>query len=258
MKLDATNVCVDLQAQRILEDIEISVKEGEIVGLIGPNGSGKSTFLRAVYRRVKPCAGQISVGEENVWSLTPRQVAKRIAVVQQQPQSEFGFLVREIVNMGRMPHKQMLSFDDIQDDEIVNEALARVKMTAFAERPSSSLSGGERQRVFIARALAQRTELLILDEPTNHLDIQCQIEILELLKTLGITTFLTLHDMNLAAAYCNRLYVISSGHIVAQGTPEEVLTPSLMRNVFGVDAIVGRHPVTGRPHLAFLPISKLS
>ncbi len=157
--------------------------------------------------------------------------------------------------MDRTPHKGLLSLDNREDAAIVAAALSRVNMDAFAERPFSNLSGGEKQRVLIARALAQQPKLLVLDEPTNHLDIHYQLEILELVKSLRITTLVTLHDMNLAAAYCHRLYVLMDGRIVASGSPEEVLTPSLLRTVFKVNGVVGRHPNTGRLHLAFVPLS---
>jgi iron complex transport system ATP-binding protein len=161
--------------------------------------------------------------------------------------------VGEVVAMGRTPHKGMLAADTAADAEIVAAALRRVHMRAFAERQFNTLSGGEKQRVLVARALAQQPRFLVLDEPTNHLDIHYQLEILELVKSLGITTLITLHDLNLAAAYCQRLYMLQAGRLVASGAPEEVLTPERLREVFLVDTVVGRHPVTGALQLAFVP-----
>jgi iron complex transport system ATP-binding protein len=156
--------------------------------------------------------------------------------------------------MGRTPHKSMLAQDTRDDAVIVTEALRRVAMLPFVERQFNTLSGGEKQRVLVARALAQQPKLLVLDEPTNHLDIHYQLDILELVRDLGITTLVTLHDLNLAASYCRRLYLLSQGRIVASGAPAEVLTPERIRQVFNVDAVVGRHPVTGSLQLAFIAL----
>jgi iron complex transport system ATP-binding protein len=255
MRLDTIDITVELQAKRIVQDVTLHVESGEVVGLIGPNGSGKSTLLRTVYRMLKPVAGYVLFDGENVWNLSIRESAKRIGIVVQEMPTDFEFTVYEIVRMGRNPHKGMLSFENERDLKIVDESLARVNMKAFAERQFSNLSGGEKQRVLIARALTQEPKVLVMDEPTNHLDINNQLDLLELVKGLGITVFMTLHDMNLAASYCRRLYVLSEGRIVASGTPEEVLTKSLLRTVFRVDAVVGRHPQSGCPCLAFTPLS---
>jgi len=256
MKLDAKEVTVELQARRIIEDVTLTVTPGEIVGLIGPNGSGKSTFLRTVYRLLPPTAGQVFVGGSDVWRLSARESARRTGVVVQESPSEFEFTVHEMVRMGRMPHKALAAPHNRHDDAVVNEALRRVAMFEFSGQSFSVLSGGEKQRVLIARALAQQPKLLVMDEVTNHLDIHYQFEILDLVKELGTTTLITLHDLNLAAAYCNRLYVLCGGCIVAQGRPEEVLTPTLLRRVFQIDAVIERHPITGQPYLAFIPLNK--
>jgi iron complex transport system ATP-binding protein len=238
-----------------VDDITFSVAPGEMVGLIGPNGSGKSTLLRAVYRLLRPAAGVVRLGGDDVWQLSPRESARRTGVVVQESPSEFDFTVREVVEMGRTPHKGLLSADTQADAEIVVAALRRVEILPFAVRSYRTLSGGEKQRVLVARALAQQPQLLVLDEPTNHLDIHYQLEILELVRRLHITTLITLHDLNLAAAYCQRLYLVAGGQIVATGTPEMVLTPALVRHVFQVDVVCGRHPVSGALQLAFVPLS---
>ena len=254
MKLEAKRVAVELQARLIVQDLSLTAEPGEVVGLIGPNGSGKTTFLRTVYRLLRPTAGQVTVGGNDVWRLSARESARRIAIVVQESPPEFEFTVREIVRMGRMPHKPLTAPYNRNDDEIVTDALRRVKMLALAHRPFALLSGGEKQRVLMARALAQQPKLLVLDEVTNHLDIHYQFEILDLIRNLGTTTLITLHDLNLAAAYCDRIYVLGEGRIVASGRPEEVLTPGLLRRVFQVDAVMSRHPATGLPHLAFMAL----
>ncbi len=254
MKLEVAAVAVAIAGKRIVHDVSLEVAAGSIVGLIGPNGSGKSTLLRAVYRMLRPAAGYVRLGSDDVWQLSARASAQRTGVVVQETPSDFAFTVAEVVQMGRTPHKGMLAGDTPDDAQIIASALERVQMRSFSERQFSTLSGGEKQRVLVARALAQQPKFLVLDEPTNHLDIHYQLEILELVKSLGITTLITLHDLNLAAAYCHALYLLNQGRIVAAGPPEDVLTPERLRAVFLVDAIPGRHPVTGALQLAFVPL----
>jgi iron complex transport system ATP-binding protein len=256
MRLDANEIAVDIDHARIVHDVTINVAPGELVGLVGPNGGGKSTCLRAIYRMLKPIAGQVMLGGDDVWQLSARQSAQRIGVVAQETSSDFDFTVSEVVDMGRIPHKGVLSADVREDTLIAQDALARVGMLSFTNRSFRTLSGGEKQRVLVARALAQQPKLLVLDEPTNHLDIQHQLELLELVRGLDITTLMTLHDLNLAASYCQRLYVLTDGRIAAAGTPRAVLTPALLRDVFGVEAVCGAHPITGALQLAFMPLSK--
>ena len=258
MKLEVNDVAVQIDSRRIVEEIRLHVAPGEIVGLIGPNGSGKSTLLRAVYRLLKPAAGYVHLGGDDVWRLSAREAARRTAVVVQETPSDFDFTVREVVEMGRTPHKGLLEADNTHDAALVEGALRRVNMAGFAERSFNTLSGGEKQRVLVARALAQEPKLLVLDEPTNHLDIRYQLEILNLVRELGITTLVTLHDLNLAATYCHRLYLLAEGRIVTAGTPEEVLTPEWVRTVYWVTAVSGPHPVTGKLHLVFTALADRS
>jgi iron complex transport system ATP-binding protein len=255
MQLDIQQVSVEIQGRRIVDTVGLQVEPGSIVGLIGPNGSGKSTLLRTVYRMLKPVAGFVRLGGDDVWKISARASAQRTGVVVQETPSEFQFTVREVVQMGRTPHKKTLEWDTEADHGLVMAALQRVEMAAFVDRTFMTLSGGEKQRVLIARVLAQQPQLLVLDEPTNHLDIHHQLDILELVRGLGITTLITLHDLNLAATYCHYLYVLSAGNIVAEGQPENTLKRDLIQRVFRVDAVPLRHPVTGRLQLAFLPLS---
>jgi iron complex transport system ATP-binding protein len=243
----------DVAGREILRDVEADAAPGEFVGLIGPNGSGKSSLLRCVYRVLEPEAGLVTLDGEDVWRLGAREAARRMGVVQQETNAEFDFTVQEIVLMGRSPHKGMFERDGEEDLRIVEDALGRVGMLPFAGQGFPTLSGGEKQRVLIARALAQRARFLVLDEPTNHLDIRHGLEALELVKGLGVTTLAALHDLNLAALYCDRLYVLRSGEVVASGATEEVLRADLIREVYGVGSEVRIHPVTGRPHITFFP-----
>ncbi len=251
MKLTLDQVSVELGARRIVRDIDLCVAAGEVVGLIGPNGSGKSTLLRSVYRVLRPVAGRVLLDSDDVWALSARESAIRTGVVVQEAPSDFDFSVIEVIQMGRTPHKGLLARDTAADARVCAAALERVGLGGFAERDYNTLSGGEKQRVLVARALAQEPRLLVLDEPTNHLDIHYQLELLELVRGLGLTTLITLHDLNLAAAYCDRLYLLADGRIVAAGSTAEVLTADHLRRIFKVEARVGRHPLTGRPQLSF-------
>ena len=253
MDVDVETLAVDLDGRRIVGPASLAAADGELVGLVGPNGSGKSTLLRAVYRALKPAGGVVRIGPDDVWRLTARESARRTAVLAQENHSEFDFTVGEVVAMGRTPHKGLFDRETAADRDVVADALARVRMTPFAERVFGTLSGGEKQRVLLARALAQDTRVLVLDEPTNHLDIAAQLELLELVRGLGVTTVAAIHELNLAAAYCDRVVVLHAGLVVAAGAPHEVLTADLLHDVFGVHAHPGTHPLTGRLHLAFSP-----
>ena len=204
---------------------------------------------------LRPACGLITIEDDDIWTLSARETAQRAGVVVQETAPEFDLSVWEVVILGRAPHKGLLDRDTSEDHRIVDTALARVSMEEFAERSFSSLSGGEKQRVLLARALAQQARLLILDEPTNHLDIHFQLAILDLIRGLGLTTLAALHDLNLAAAYCDKLYALCAGRIVASGPPNDVLEADLIREVFGVRADALRHPATGRLWLAFSPDS---
>ena len=253
MTLDVQGVGWSVDVQQIITDIQLTVETGAFVGLLGPNGSGKSTLLRCIYRGLKPDAGSISLDGENLLALPPRNAARRMAVVLQESQSQFDFTVQEMVLMGRTPHKSAFDPDTADDWEVVAGALTQVNMLDFAERSFSTLSGGEKQRVLIARALAQQSQFLMLDEPTNHLDIRYQLEILDIVRGLSVTTLTALHDLNLAALYCDRLYVLSEGYVVASGPPEDVLTADRIYEVYGVRADVATHPATGKPHITYFP-----
>lgn len=230
----AVNVSID--DVRIVCDATLAASPGEVVGLLGPNGSGKSTLLRTVYRSLRPLSGSICVGEDDVWKMTAKRAAQRTSAVAQESVGDFEFTVRDVVELGRGPHKRLLEGDTRQDREIVEDALDRVRMTGFEDRLFVTLSGGEKQRALVARCLAQRSRLVVLDEPTNHLDVRAQFELLDLVRSLGVTALVALHDLNLAARYCDRVYVLDAGRVVSHGLTAEVLTAELLADVFGVVA----------------------
>jgi iron complex transport system ATP-binding protein len=233
----------------------LSIRPHEFVGLVGPNGSGKSSLLKTIYRVLPPSAGAVRLDGDDVWSMPARAAARRMAVVGQDGHGEFDFSVREIVMMGRSPHKSMFARDNAADADAVARALALVNLSAFADRTFATLSGGEKQRTLLARAIAQEPKVLILDEPTNHLDVRYQLELLGLVKALKVTTLAALHDLNLAAQYCDRIFMLEGGRVVARGMPHEVFDRDRIASVYRVDADVIRHPRTGHLMIAFLPLA---
>ncbi|WP_380285451.1 ABC transporter ATP-binding protein [Kitasatospora purpeofusca] len=243
-------VSVDLAGVRLVHDITLTAAAGQVVGLIGPNGSGKSTLLRCVYRALRPAAGAVLLGGDDLHALAPREAARRVAALPQEHSAEFDFTVAEVVAMGRLPHRRgALAGPSAGDEDRCAGALRRVGAAHLAARGFLTLSGGEKQRVLIARALVQEPKVLVLDEPTNHLDIAHQLEVLALVREAGPTVLTALHDLNLAAGHCDLLHVVADGRIVASGPPAEVLRPDLLAEVFQVRATPVRHPVTGAVQL---------
>ncbi len=253
MKIRIDDVSVAIDDIPILGEVSLDVEPGTVTGLVGPNGSGKSTLLRCVYRALKPLRGSVHIGQADVWRGSARDAGRRTAVVVQDHDLENGFSVEETVLMGRSPHKGVLERDNAADRDIVRDALDRVGMGWAARRAFARLSGGERQRVLVARALAQKTPVLLLDEPTNHLDIGAQLGLLDLVRELGLTTMVALHDLDHATTYCDRLVLLESGRVIAAGTPEDVLVPDRVADVFGVRSAIVSHPLTGRPHFVTAP-----
>ncbi|QXE36649.1 ABC transporter ATP-binding protein [Streptomyces sp. GMY02] len=239
---------------RLLVDrVGLTAAPGETVGLVGPNGSGKTTLLRCVYGTLRPTAGRALLDGDDLHTMAPKARARRVAAVPQDGRVDFELTVREVVAMGRSPHKRFWEADTAADTALATAALDRVGIAPLADRAFPSLSGGERQRALIARALVQRPALLVLDEPTNHLDIRHQLDVLTLISRSGTTNLLALHDLNLAAYYCDRIHVLQDGRIVASGPPRSVLTPELLAEVYGVTAEITTHPVTGAPSVVYLP-----
>ena len=251
--LQASHLCWQAAAAHIVRDVSLHVAQGELVGLLGPNGSGKSTLLRMIYRILKPASGSVEVSGRDVWRSSARDNARAMAVLAQENTSEFELLVRDVVLMGRTPHQSPFARDSAEDFRIVAQALERVDAKYLSERMFSTLSGGEKQRVLMARALAQQAPLLVLDEPTNHLDVRHQFELMNLIRSLGLTALAALHELPLAAHYCDRLYLLKDGVLVAEGTPSEVLTPEIIADVYGVRALVRPSPRSGKPLIEFMP-----
>lgn len=232
--ISADRVSHAYSGHQALRNSSVFAGSGEVVGLIGPNGSGKTTLLRSLYRALTPDEGEITVGGEPVERIGRRELARRIAVVVQEEPGEVTLSVSDMVMLGRTPHLRAWQRHRERDREIASAALQRVGAEHLAGRDMSDLSGGERQRVLIARALAQRATHLLMDEPTNHLDIRFQHEVLDLVRRLGVTAVIVLHDINLAARYCDRLVLLDRGSVVATGTAEEVLRPEILEPVYGI------------------------
>ena len=237
--------------KQVLKGIDFSLKDKEFVGIIGPNGSGKSTFLKCLYRVQKPTSGKISFNGRLLDELSYRKSALQLAVVAQHNNYSFDFSVLEVVLMGRAPHKKMLERDNADDYIIAHKALSVVGLAGFEKRSFSSLSGGEQQRVILARALTQQTECLVLDEPTNHLDIKYQLQIMDIVKSLNLTVVAAMHDLNIAAMYCDRLVAIKNGQVVGIGTPRDLLQESFIYDTYDIRCQVDM--VDGRINVIYMP-----
>lgn len=234
----------------VLREVSVAARSGQMVGLIGPNGSGKTTLLRTLYRALTPSEGTVTVNDEPVSRLSARDLARTVAVVVQDAAGELPVSVTDTVLLGRGPHLGLWQRQSARDLEIAGEALRRVGAEHLADRDLEDLSGGEKQRVLIARALAQQATHLLLDEPTNHLDIHFQHEVLALVRELGVTTIIVLHDLNLAARYCDRLALLQGGRVVAAGSTDEVLRPEVLEPVYGIH-MQRVMADDGRPQLLF-------
>ncbi|MEX2229714.1 MAG: ABC transporter ATP-binding protein [Dehalococcoidia bacterium] len=248
--LDVRDLSVVLGGRPVLDGVALTVAAGEVLGLVGRNGAGKSTLIRAVTGAVAPVSGEIRVLGVARAALSRRAFARAVAVVQQIPEAPDALRVRELVLLGRHPHLGLLARESARDHAIAEEAMRRAGCDAFAERALGTLSGGERRRVFIARGLAQEPRLLMLDEPTANLDATAQGEVMAVTRELaaaGVGVLVVLHDLSLAAAYCDRIALIDGGRVIASGPPPDVLTPGVVARVYGDHVDVIAHPVTGLP-----------
>jgi iron complex transport system ATP-binding protein len=242
----------------VLRGVSLELGAGELVGLIGPNGSGKTTLLRVLSGLLVPSRGKVYLDGQDMRALHRRQIAQHVAVVPQELVMPFAFSAYEMVMMGRTPHVRPILGAGPRDRQVVAEKMELTATSVLAERPFSELSGGEKQRVIIAMALAQEPQILLLDEPTVHLDINHQVEILELIKRLNrqksLTVLATMHDLNLAALYFDRLILLDRGQVVASGSPAEVLREESIRQVFRAEVQVQEHPTHHTPQIVVLPL----
>ncbi len=245
--VEAHAVSYTIEAKRLLDSIDLRAERGQFVGLIGPNGAGKSTLLRTLSGVRPQQTGEVRLEGVDLAALSTRDTAEMLALVPQVAPYTQGFTALELVLMGRYPHMGRFQVEGREDERIARDAMRLTESDTFATRTLDTLSGGERQRVFLARALAQQPRILLLDEPTSNLDILHQLTILELVRQLvagGISAIAAIHDLNLAARYCDRLALMSGGRMLTTGTPDEVLTPETIETAFGVRAAVYREPAT--------------
>ncbi len=259
MELRIDGVGTRLGGRWVVDGVDATPPPGALTGLLGPNGAGKTTLLRLVAGLLAPERGAVLVTDPDahagagaptvpVHALPRRRRARHVALLEQESNATVPLSVREVVALGRIPYRTLWGTD--ADEGAVDRALAAASAAHLADRAWSTLSGGERQRVQVARALAQEPDLLLLDEPTNHLDVSAQLSLLAFVRDLGVTAVAALHDLNLAAAFCTHVLVLSEGRLAAAGAPADVLTPDLLRAVYRVEAEVLEHPTTGRPVIA--------
>ncbi|MBM4447447.1 MAG: heme ABC transporter ATP-binding protein [Chloroflexi bacterium] len=249
--LQLANVNLGYGKQTVLHDISFDAKPGAMLGIIGPNGSGKSTLIKGITRLIKPSSGQIFLDGTNIADMNQQDLARLVAVVPQNPALPEPFTALEVVLMGRTPHLGLLRYEGEKDLVIVQRAMEATQTLVFAERRVGELSGGERQRLTIARALAQEPKIILMDEPTANLDINYQIETLDLARQLcreqGLIVVVTLHDLNLASQYCDRLVMLSDGKIYCNGIPKVVINAQAIKEVYGAEVYVYPHPINALP-----------
>jgi iron complex transport system ATP-binding protein len=255
--LNINNVDCYYDSVKIVENVSFSVKTGSFVGILGPNGSGKTTLLKSISRILKPKKGAIMLEDQDIYTLKPVDLAKRLSVVSQGTVIAFSFTALDVVLMGRSPHLSRFASESEKDVEIAKRCMAYTGTLNLADRLITELSGGERQRVIIAKALAQEPQILLLDEPTTHLDVSNQFEIMSILRQLCNENKLLVvgvfHDFNLAANYCDSLILLKDGKIVDAGKSEKVLTPQNIKTIFGIETLVKENPITKSVYV--LPVS---
>lgn len=237
----------------ILHDVHLDIRAGECFGVIGPNGSGKSTLVRLLSGVDAFNSGHVQFLGKSLTSYSKKQLARHIAVLQQEALPPVGFTVREVVEMGRYPYQNWLGEEGEESEALIDQILLDLDLMAFADRSVEALSGGERQRVALGKAVAQQPALLMLDEPTTYLDIGYQQQMMEYIKqwqrSKGLTVLAVLHDLNLAALYCDRIMVLHEGRVVGIGTPSDMIQADLLEMVYGVKPIIVSHPVSGSPQV---------
>ncbi|MDO4610752.1 ABC transporter ATP-binding protein [Corynebacterium sp.] len=249
--LDATDLSLSRGGRRILHNVRATAGQGRVLGLVGPNGAGKSTLLQTLYKALIPDEGRVTVDGKDLMKLPRRHIARRISVVAQHAETTLPLPVRDSVALGRLARENLTSYGNPADEERVAAALDHVGIAHLADRLTDRLSGGELQRVLIARAIVQEADHLLLDEPTNHLDIHHQYLILQLIRAIRATTVVVLHDLNLAAQFCDELILLNNGTVVSAGAPFDVLRPDVVSDIYRIKAEVIE--VHGRRHLVYEP-----
>ncbi|MER1957045.1 MAG: ABC transporter ATP-binding protein [Solibacillus sp.] len=256
--LQTNNLHAGYEQKLILNDVNISIPQNKISIIIGANGCGKSTLLKTMARLIKPASGEVVLDGKSIHQMPPKQLAKTLGLLPQSPVVPEGITVADLVGRGRFPHQTLFGSWSKKDYEAVAEALEMMNITEFADRNIDELSGGQRQRVWIAMALAQQTDILFLDEPTTYLDITYQVEILDLLtdlnKKYGTTIVMVLHDINLSARYADYLFTMKEGQLIAEGTPQDIVTSELIKETFQLECAVITDPVSHTPLI--LPIGR--
>lgn len=249
--LELKNISFSRKRDFQMSDINAAIPEGKITTLIGPNGSGKSTMLRLMMRLLTPDSGEVLLGEKNITNISAKELAKKMTMLAQAPEGLVDVIVHDLVAYGRLPYRSFLSTLQDEDEAVIQWAIKVCNLENLAYRPLHSLSGGERQRAWLAMALAQKTPILLLDEPTTYLDIAHQLELLDLLlhlnKEYNLTIVLVLHDLNQAAIYSDYVFVCENGRLVKSGTPKEVFTIDLLKNVFHITADITEK--NGKQHI---------
>lgn len=250
------NLTCGYNGHTVLSDVSLTARPGEILALIGPNGAGKTTLLRAMSRVLRPQRGHVRLNGHNIWELPAQQVARRVACVAQNTRLAWPYTVRQVVALGRFPHRGWLAPYTADDRRAIEDALNRTGLWTLQERPLHTLSGGEQQRAIIARALAQAPQVLLLDEPVAHLDLKYQVAILDLVRELadgGLTVVISLHDLNHAACYADWLALLSKGQLLAVGEPAAILTAATLESVYDTRVIVSHHPLNRAPLVTPVP-----
>ncbi|ASP48873.1 ABC transporter ATP-binding protein [Cognaticolwellia beringensis] len=256
LSVEAVSWSVDQQV--ILNNISFDVSRGDIIGIIGPNGAGKTSLLKCLLNQYKNWQGSIKLKNKALTQYKPHELAQTFALVVQNAPPIFDLKVYDVVRMGLLPYKALFARDNDADKKNIMLALAKVGLASSEAKYFNTLSGGEQQRVLIAKALVQKAKILVLDEPTNHLDIFYQHQILQLVKALNITVIMTIHDLNLAAHYCNRLLLLDKGNLVCDNSVDQVLKPELLTNVFGLPCYRDDAKHCGVPRVYFYPASDVS
>ena len=240
----------------VLQELTLTLYSAEVLALIGPNGAGKTTLLRALARLLQPQTGTVLLAGQNAWRLSPKAVARRLALAPQQEAAHWPGTVEQAVALGRAPHRGWLLPYAAHDHEVIERVLQQTGLEALRHRLLTELSGGEQRRVILARALTQEPQVLLLDEPTAHLDLKYQAEVLTLVQRLahqsGITVVIALHDLNQAALCAHRMALLANGRLLALGSADEILTPERLAHAYGVEVVVTPHPIYGTPMVASL------